>query len=46
MIYRLRRFEGLTNEEIARRLGLTKRSVENHAFRAFCEMRDYLRKRI
>lgn len=46
MIYRLRRFDGLTNEEIARRLGLTKRSVENHAFRAFHEMRDYLRKRI
>lgn len=39
-IYRMNREQGLSNEEIADRLGISKRSVENQVSLALKEIRE------
>jgi RNA polymerase sigma-70 factor (family 1) len=41
-IFRLTRMEGLSHEEIARRLGVSKETVSNHATRALLTLRKSL----
>ena len=42
MIYKLSRIEGLSNEQIAEKLGIQKKTVENHLNIALNELRDAL----
>lgn len=42
-IFRLNREEGLTNDEIARKLNLSKRTVENQLFRAIAFLKKHFR---
>ena len=42
MIYQLSRIEGLSNEQIAEKLGIQKKTVENHLNIALNELRDAL----
>lgn len=46
LIFQLTRQEGLSHEEIADRLGLTKETVGNHATRALQNIRGFLREHI
>ena len=43
-IYRLSRDEGLTNDQIAEKLGIQKKTVENHLNIALKEIREILKK--
>jgi RNA polymerase sigma-70 factor (family 1) len=43
-IFRLSRYEGLTNMEIAKKLDLSVRTVENQMYRALNLIRNYLKK--
>ncbi|MBS5110731.1 MAG: sigma-70 family RNA polymerase sigma factor [Phocaeicola vulgatus] len=42
MIYKLSRIKGLSNEQIAEKLGIQKKTVENHLNIALNELRDAL----
>ena len=42
MIYKLSRIKGLSNEQIAEKLGIQKKPVENHLNIALNELRDAL----
>lgn len=42
-VYRVSREEGLSNEEIAKRMGLQKKTVENHLNLALKKIRDVLK---
>lgn len=42
-VYCLRRFAGFVNDEIAQRLNLSIRTVENHLFTAMGYVREYMR---
>lgn len=41
-IFRMSRYEGFSNEEIAKRLGISKRTVENHLTAALADLRKIL----
>ncbi len=43
--FQLRVFQGCSHREIAQRLGITPKTVENHLSRALRETHEYLRKR-
>jgi RNA polymerase sigma-70 factor (family 1) len=43
LVYNLTRQEGLSHEEIAQRLGVTKETISNHATRALSHIRRYLK---
>lgn len=42
-IYRMSRNDGLSNDEIAKQLGLQKKTVENHLYLALGEIREMLK---
>ncbi|RIH63741.1 RNA polymerase sigma-70 factor [Mariniphaga sediminis] len=42
-IFRLSREEGLTNDEIARKLNLSKRTVENQLYRAIAYLKEHFK---
>jgi RNA polymerase sigma-70 factor (ECF subfamily) len=42
-VYKMSRKEGLTNDEIAERLQINKRTVENHLSQALSELRKLIR---
>jgi RNA polymerase sigma-70 factor (ECF subfamily) len=42
MVFKLSRYEGLSHKEIADRLGLSVRSVENHIYRALRHIKENL----
>lgn len=42
-IFRMSRFEGLSNDEIANRLNINKRTVENHLTAALADLRKMLK---
>lgn len=42
-IFRMSREEGLSNEEIAKKLKLSKRTVENQIYRAVCFLKDHFK---
>ena len=44
IIFRLSKLDGFTNEEIAQKLNLSKRTVENHLYRALSFLKKQLKK--
>lgn len=42
-VYLMRMHQGKSSEEIARQMGIAKRTVENHYYRGLNQMRTYLR---
>lgn len=42
-IFQLSKFDGLTNDEIAKKLKLSKRTVENHLYRALAFLKDHFK---
>lgn len=43
IVYAMNRFQGKTSDEIALRLNLSKRTVENHLFISRKEVREYIK---